>query len=187
MSPKEWVQEWLTNCLILDTETTGLGDDAEIVEIAIIDQDKNVLLNSLVKPSKPIPPKATAIHGITNEMVANAPSWPMLHELVAQLIKGRCLVIYNSDYDIQLINQTASIAGCSPIDWMEVQDHCAMHAYSKFYGEPSQKAHEDEDGYRWQSLAKAAAQQSIAIEGQAHRALSDCLTTLAVLKRMAGP
>lgn len=56
MSPKEWVQEWLTNCLILDTETTGLGDDAEIVEIAIIDQDKNVLLNSLVKPSKPIPP-----------------------------------------------------------------------------------------------------------------------------------
>jgi hypothetical protein len=62
-----------------------------------------------------------------------------------------------------------------------------MHAYSKFYGEPSQKAHEDEDGYRWQSLAKAAAQQSIAIEGQAHRALSDCLTTLAVLKRMAGP
>ncbi|HHQ4784521.1 TPA: hypothetical protein ACSPZU_004090, partial [Aeromonas veronii] len=46
---------WLLNCNILDTETTGLDDQAEIVEISIIDQLGKVVFDSLVKPQKPIP------------------------------------------------------------------------------------------------------------------------------------
>ncbi len=33
MTPKELARQWLDDCAILDTETTGLGGNAEIVEI----------------------------------------------------------------------------------------------------------------------------------------------------------
>jgi DNA polymerase-3 subunit epsilon len=50
--------------VVLDTETTGLGHDAEIIEIAIICAfSGKTFINTLVKPRNPIPPSATAIHG----------------------------------------------------------------------------------------------------------------------------
>lgn len=64
---------------IVDVETTGLDADAEIVQLAIqrvmYDAASGVLLQSfapwvaLNAPSKPIPAEATALHGITDEMV----------------------------------------------------------------------------------------------------------------------
>ncbi|HHJ4165905.1 TPA: exonuclease domain-containing protein, partial [Raoultella ornithinolytica] len=57
-----WLEEGF---LFIDTETTGLGEDAEIVEICIIDSHGSIMLNTLIKPTKPIPDEAIAIHGIT--------------------------------------------------------------------------------------------------------------------------
>jgi DNA polymerase-3 subunit epsilon len=62
------------NPVYLDTETTGLEKSDEIIEISIIDAAGQVLLNSLVRPSKPIPMNATAIHGISNDQVQKAPA-----------------------------------------------------------------------------------------------------------------
>ena len=62
--------------LFLDTETTGLHASDQIVEIAICDLGGNVLFDTLVKPTAPIPPEASAIHGIDDAMVASAPGWP---------------------------------------------------------------------------------------------------------------
>lgn len=78
MTPRQQAREWLRNCVILDVETTGLDKYAEIVEISIIDEQGHILLNTLVKPLEPIPDDVIAIHGITNEMVASAPSWAYL-------------------------------------------------------------------------------------------------------------
>lgn len=44
--------EYLRDCVILDTETTGLHD-AEIVQIAVIDHAGTVLLDTLVNPPHP--------------------------------------------------------------------------------------------------------------------------------------
>ena len=100
---KSWL---LSNPLILDTETTGLGSDAEIVEISMVDAQGKIVMDTLVKPSKPIPADATRIHGITNEMVANSPTWPELYDEFAQLVKDRMVIIYNADYDVRIIDQT---------------------------------------------------------------------------------
>ena len=43
----------------LDTETTGLDEQSEIVEISLIDSDGSVLLDTLVKPLERIPAGAT--------------------------------------------------------------------------------------------------------------------------------
>ena len=182
LSPQQLAKNWLkSNCLILDTETTGLGNDAEIVEITLLDTTGEILLNTLVKPRRPIPPEATAIHGITNEMVADAPSWIKVCSKFYHLISGRKVVIYNSDYDTRLLGQTNAanwIVGPCCVEQPVFE--CAMLAYAEFYGQKSERG-----GYRWQKLAAAAEQQGVKIEGTAHRALSDCLTTLGVIKAMA--
>ncbi|BEN59706.1 3'-5' exonuclease [Serratia marcescens] len=182
MTPQQQAQQWLReNCLILDTETTGLGEDAEIVEVTIIDTDGQVLLNTLVKPRSVIPASATAIHGITNEMVATAPSWPHVCRSLYDIISGRKVVIYNSDFDTRILDQTNDDWGITTHFKIERPTfECAMLAYAEFYGQNSERG-----GYKWQKLTAAAEQQGVIIEGTPHRALSDCLTTLGVIKAMA--
>lgn len=171
---------WLLNCHILDTETTGLDDKAEIVEISIIDQLGNVVFDSLVKPLQPIPAEATAIHGITNDMVATAPSWADIHDDVCRIVSNTPLVIYNADYDMRLMAQTAAFYGLQPVA-ATAGVHCAMLAYAEFYGDWN----DYKGSYRWQRLTNAAAQQGVVTDGQAHRALADVMMTLGVLQAMA--
>lgn len=176
--PQQIARKWLLNCHVLDTETTGLDEHAEIVEISIIDQDGSVVFDSLVKPRQPIPAEATAIHGITNEMVASAPNWAEIHDQVAEIVASKKLVTYNADYDLRLLEQTANQYGLTSIAHTA---GCAMLAYAEFYGEWD----EHKGTYRWQKLANAAAQQGVVTDGEAHRALADVMTTLGVLKAMA--
>lgn len=176
----QWLEE---DRLFIDTETTGLGDDAEIVEICIIDRSGRILLNTLVKPTKPIPDEAIAIHGITNEMVAFAPAWTDICGAVEELFRRFGFVIYNADYDIRLIRQTYDLSGGTSDagPWM-LADHavCAMKLYAEYRGEPG-KYH----GYKWHKLVDAAAHEGVVIEGLAHRALADCRMTLGVIKALA--
>ena len=182
-------KKWLgKNCLILDTETTGLGEDAEVVEISIIDAQGNTLLNSLVKPSKPIPADATAVHGITNEMVSGAPAWDQLHKQFADIMsnKEQPLIIYNDSYDMRVLNQTARIYGIRPAYFTSsfVRNcesvYCAMLAYAEFYGEWDNYR----NAFKWQKLTNAVKQCGLEVEN-AHRSLSDCRMTLQVLQFMA--
>jgi len=53
--------------IFLDTETTGLDNRAEIIEISIVDYQGKVLFDELVKPMRTIPIEATRVHGITND------------------------------------------------------------------------------------------------------------------------
>ena len=46
---------WIDNkAICLDTETTGLGNNAQIIEMAITDLNKNVLFNQRIKPTTEI-------------------------------------------------------------------------------------------------------------------------------------
>lgn len=178
MTPSQQASDWLRNCYILDTETTGLDDQAEIIEISIIDQTGLVVFDTLVKPVHSIPSEATAIHGITDGMVATAPTWSVIHDQVAALITSRPVVIYNARYDLRLIAQTAALYGLASV---AVEAGCAMLAYAEFYGDWDHHR----GCYRWQRLTHAAAQQGVVIDGQAHRALADVQLTLGVLGAMA--
>jgi len=92
--------------IFLDTETTGLDPRAEIVEIALIDYDGAVLLDSLVKPTRRIPWDATRVHNISNEMVADAPTWAELWPHAQALLAGRRVGIYNAEFDLRMIQQS---------------------------------------------------------------------------------
>ena len=85
--------------VILDTETTGLDERAEIVELSIIDKHGNTLFDSLIKPKGCIPYEAEQIHGISNANVENADSWPDVYEGVRKILEDRSVAIYNADTD----------------------------------------------------------------------------------------
>ncbi|MFL0028488.1 exonuclease domain-containing protein [Streptomyces sp. NBUL23] len=86
--------------LVLDTETTGLGDDARIVELAVLNSRGEVLLDSLLDPGVPVPDDAAAIHGITTEELAGAPTFSAVLGQLTELLDGRRCLIYNQWYDV---------------------------------------------------------------------------------------
>ena len=175
------------NPIFLDTETSGLDDSAEIVEIGIIDINGEPILETFIKPYNPIPEEAIKIHGITNDMVKDAPYWSEIHEQFCNIIKGRTLIIYNRPYDVRLIDQTikASIENKAleqtAEDWDKGQRICcAMKLYAAYYGIWD----EYHEGWKWQKLTAAAHQMNVKTEDKAHRAVTDCLMTLGVIQAM---
>ncbi len=186
MTPRERAQAWAAevasdpSAVFLDTETTGLGGDAEIVDIAVVDRFGTVLLDCLVKPSRPIPGEATAVHGIDDAMVSESPTWESVYLWVRHAIDGRRVVIYNEQYDAPIIRRlTHAIGSTAPIlDGAQ----CAMKAYSEFDGTMSH--HPRRPGYKWHKLGDAAAALGIENPG-AHRALADAETTRRLVLAMA--
>jgi DNA polymerase-3 subunit epsilon len=92
----------------IDLETTGinLGTD-RIVEIAVIkilpDGTKSVK-RKLINPEMPIPPASSDIHGITNEMVKDAPAFRQVANEFRQMLDNCDLAGYNSNrFDIPLL------------------------------------------------------------------------------------
>jgi DNA polymerase-3 subunit epsilon len=88
---------------VLDVETTGLDDNAEIVEIALVDLDETVLFHSLVRPELAIPAEATDIHGITDEMVENAPPRHEVWTEIRRLFASRTALVFNAGFDTRLM------------------------------------------------------------------------------------
>jgi len=136
------------------------------------------LFDSLIKPKNPIPRDAERIHGISNNDISNAPTWPDVYNQVKEIltVPNRTVVIYNADYDVRIIKQTC---GLHDVNLFDFNSTCLMLQYAKFWG-----VWDDYRGhYKWQKLTNAAKQQGIEINN-AHRALGDCLMTLAVLNKM---
>jgi DNA polymerase-3 subunit epsilon len=95
---------------VFDLETTGLQITKDrIVQIAIIKllpNGKQVTFNELVNPEQNIPDEIAAIHGITNEMVANAPTFKDLAPSIIDFIGESDLAGYNSNkFDIPVLSE----------------------------------------------------------------------------------
>ena len=93
---------------VLDIESTGFSRDDRVCEIAIINLDSDTLtpideFSSLVNPRQDTGPEW--VHGITNEMVADAPTFPQLQEEIASRIDGRVLVGHNLPFDGRFLKQ----------------------------------------------------------------------------------
>lgn len=113
------VSDRLGDCVVFDLETTAKRvATCEIIEVgACRVRDGRIVetFQQLVRPTGPIPPEVTAIHGITDAVVADAPSfrevWPAFRDFVGDDI----LVAHNGiDFDLPVLCREAVAAGFDP-------------------------------------------------------------------------
>jgi DNA polymerase III epsilon subunit-like protein len=177
-----WARQLLNDdFVILDTETTGLGIFDQVVQIAVIDKTGAVLLDTLIKPTRPIPQIAIGIHGITDAQVAGAPTFGEIYNSLLMAVGGKRVAIYNKNFDVEMLHQSEQLyhLECDP-SWACIGQEAwhllavwedVMIPYSDWVGEWS----EYHGNNRWQKLP-----------GGDHSALGDARATLAVIKKMAG-
>lgn len=97
----------LCNFVALDTETTGLktgGND--IIEIAAIRFENYrpvAKFHTYLKPRKAIPADASAVNGITDDMVENAPTFSQIKPALQAFISDLPIVAHNAPFDIRFL------------------------------------------------------------------------------------
>jgi DNA polymerase III epsilon subunit-like protein len=165
--------------VFVDTETTGLGERDQIIEVAVVNVEGELLLESLIQPKVRVAPDAVAVHGITNEMVAEAPRWSEIWPELETLLSDRDLAIYNADFDLRLMQQTHRIHDL-PWRLKPAGVLCVMRLYARFFGQWDRMR----GGFRWQSLEDAREQCGIDLPNT-HRARDDALLTLELLRHIA--
>jgi DNA polymerase-3 subunit epsilon len=94
---------------VVDVETTGMraGERDRITEIAVVlvhRGRREVVLDSLVNPGRPIPPAICAITNITNDMVRQAPAFAEVADQVLAALAGRVFVAHNARFDWNFVN-----------------------------------------------------------------------------------
>jgi DNA polymerase-3 subunit epsilon len=162
--------------VFIDTETCGRPNDSEMCDIGIIGLDGTVIFESLVKPYNPIPEDATAVHGITNDMVADAPIWDHIAGHVWEALDGKRVIIYNAQYDTGIVNTAQFVAGLPKLIH---EAECAMLAYAAFAGVRNRFGQD----FRWHKLEDAARRFGITPGG--HRAKADAEATRQLVDAMA--
>lgn len=166
MSRNDWV--------VLDTETTGLS--GEIIDLAILNHEGEVIFDALLKPTVNIPREATRIHGITDEDVEDALSFAALWPSIQKMLLGKRIITYNAQFDRNTFIFTAKR---QRVELHDMEWECLMKAYARYRNEPNQYG-----SPKWHTLHEACTQQGIEII-QAHRALGDAWAAYELLKRIA--
>lgn len=146
---------------LLDSETTGLDSDAEIIELAIISISGETIYNQRFKPVNNIPEEVSEIHGITDKDVQNCPTFKDEYETIRSILENKTVLIYNASYDTRLLEQTCMKWNLNDIAFTSI---CIMEKMMKFY-----------DSRRYISLANASGEETL------HGALEDCLQVLQMI------
>ncbi len=92
-----------SHLIFLDLETTGASADRDrITEVGLIEVADGELVSewsTLVDPGRGIPPAIVSLTGITDQMVADAPSFAQIGAALLQRLEGRMLVAHNARFD----------------------------------------------------------------------------------------
>ena len=104
----------LTNVTFVafDTETTGLSRHSDrVVELAAIKFRNGVVIDEkrwLIDPQMPIPAAATRVHGITDQMVKDAPHFPRVMRQFVVFMDDAVLLAHNAPFDVGIIHSELS-------------------------------------------------------------------------------
>jgi DNA polymerase-3 subunit epsilon len=153
--------------IVLDTETTGLDNKAELVEIALLNAD-GVIFESLVQPRRSIPREATQIHGLDGGALQQAPPFESVAGAIRQAIARRTVVGFNVKFDRSVLWREfqRSNLPAPPCRWLCIAELLA-----------------DRVGERL-SLAKGLAELECGLGEKLHRAAPDARATLELARRL---
>lgn len=163
---KKWILERITkkytdatapmSVLVFDTETTWVNRTARIVQIAcaLYEKDENnnrsctTVYDYLINPLCPIPAETTAVHGINDDMVKDAPTLDMIRENVHQLFdRAHIHVAHNIAFDERILAQEVRRLKLAKITKRPI--FCTMMEWVEVVRIPS-----DRGWYKWPKLAE---------------------------------
>ena len=168
-----WAAEWGMPCdhlsattfAVIDVETTGLdAKNDRVVEIACLRVSGGRVLerfSSLVDPERPIPTRASAVHGIFDCHVAGKPALALLEPRIRHMTSDAVVVAHNARFDVGFL---PFLAGRPVV--------CTMQLARRLVDAPS---------YRNESLREFLELDLPARLGPAHRAAADAEVTAALL------
>ncbi len=157
---------------IVDIETTGGNAQFhKITEIAIFLHDGESVVDqfhSLINPQRPIPKNITYLTGITNAMVANAPTFEDISSKITEITQNAIFVAHNVNFDYSFIKQEFQLLGIT----FERKKLCTVRLSRKLFpGLPSY------------SLGNICQHFSITINDR-HRANGDAQATVILFEKL---
>lgn len=152
------------NCFWLDTETTGLSSSDEIIELSICTHDKRVVFDSILSSKVNCSAQAIAVHGITDEQIANGMPIESAKAALIELLEGKTIISFNVDFDCQMLFQTIGLT--------TKKRFCVMKWSQSVL-----------DYERWPRLEKVCERLNIK-QSEAHRSLADTITTIDVFNKL---
>lgn len=96
----------LRDFVVIDTETTGLKATDDLIEVSavrFIDFKPAQIFETYLKPRNPIPKEITAINGITDEMVKDAPEAYQVIDSFEKFIGKSPIVGHNLSFDLKML------------------------------------------------------------------------------------
>ncbi len=163
----------LAEVVIIDFETTGMSpgyDRPTEIALAIVRSGKVVdRFQSLMNPGRSIPWNVQALTGISNDMVASAPSVKSVMLDAAKFVGHRPLLAHNAAFDRRFWKAELEALG----RWNEHQFACTMLLARRVY--PNASSHK---------LGALSSMLCLPSSGRAHRAMADVLTTVHLLDRI---
>jgi exodeoxyribonuclease X len=174
-----------TQVLFLDTETTGADPEtAEVCELALLlttytgferDRSADSVLDTLVRPSTPIPPEASAIHHITNRMLEDSQPITAITGTIRDLAdRADFVCAHNLAFDLTILKRELPdvFGGITPE--MELDSlRLARHIWPAIPSHALQALR-----YRFDL--------DLGLEGDAHRALFDTVLVRSLMEYAIG-
>lgn len=167
--------------IVLDTETTGLDPwEDRIVSLAMIEvqvgEDGSLTersrWSSLFNPERPIPAEASAVNGIYDEDVADAPTFDEHAALIQRRLDGRIIAGYNSrSFDTAFVDNALRRAGEAGLDFQNIGEIDPFLVWKRIEPRSLRSAHK-----RWTGEEFS--------EEQAHGAEADAEAALRVIRGM---
>ena len=128
--------------IVLDTETTGFKPEEghRLVEIGCVELVNHVPTGNryhvYINPERPVPAEAIAVHGLTDEFLADKPVFNDVAAAFVEFIGDAPLVIHNAAFDMGFLNWELKIAGY-PVMPKERAIDTLLMARQKFPGAPA--------------------------------------------------
>ena len=103
--------------IVLDTETTGLdpADGHRIIEICCLELVGHLptgrVFHTLVHPERDIPEDSLRIHGLSAEILSDAPVFASVADDFLAFVAEAPLVIHNAEFDLKFLNFELTRAG----------------------------------------------------------------------------
>lgn len=160
---------------VLDTETTGLNVRSDrIVSVGAVRVHgsrvfHNANMDRLVNPGLAIPARSTAVHGITNQMVAGAPPFGEIAPEIEEFLRDTVVVGHNIRFDLTMLKRESERAGLQWSPPASLDTSLLVIAL-----EPNTEN---------LNLESVAERFGVEIQGR-HTALGDCLVTAEIYVRM---